>query len=204
MTDKLNLRERRRLATQAEIENAALDLFEKQGFERTTVDDIAAAAGVSQSTFFRYFRTKEDVALGANHAFEAGLTERLEGSGARASRLRDVEAAVADVLRELSSERTDVASRMLRVRRLVMRDPALRSAALRREAEQCARFLELLAAATGDGAVDTRARVLAEMVSAGLRATFDEWALLQEPGRGGDLVEVYRAVCARLREVVAD
>ena len=57
VTAKPDLRERRRLATQAEIEDAALDLFERQGCERTTVLEIARAAGVSQSTFFRYFAT---------------------------------------------------------------------------------------------------------------------------------------------------
>ncbi|MBR8639674.1 TetR family transcriptional regulator [Streptomyces tuirus] len=64
VTGTPDLRERRRLATQADIEDAALDLFERQGYERTTVLEIAAAAGVSQSTFFRYFATKEDAALG--------------------------------------------------------------------------------------------------------------------------------------------
>ena len=41
----------------------ALDLFEAKGYETTTVDEIAEAAGISRRTFFRQFRAKEDVVL---------------------------------------------------------------------------------------------------------------------------------------------
>ena len=43
------------------LELIALDLFTRQGFDQTTIDQIAAAAGVSKRTFFRYFDTKADV-----------------------------------------------------------------------------------------------------------------------------------------------
>ena len=57
------LRERKRLKTRAAIQTHALRLFRQQGYSATTVDQIAEAADVSPSTFFRYFPTKEDVAL---------------------------------------------------------------------------------------------------------------------------------------------
>lgn len=49
--------------TRARLQSVALDLFVRQGFEETTVEQIAAAAGVSHMTFFRYFPTKESVAV---------------------------------------------------------------------------------------------------------------------------------------------
>src|SRR5512146_1844355 len=60
----VSLRQRKRERTRAALIAAALELFERQGYEATTIDEIAAAADVSPRTFFRYFSTKEEVALG--------------------------------------------------------------------------------------------------------------------------------------------
>lgn len=57
------LRERKKAKTRAAIQQQALRLFRDQGYDATTVDQIADAAEVSPSTFFRYFPTKEDVVL---------------------------------------------------------------------------------------------------------------------------------------------
>ena len=59
----LGLRERKKVKTRAAIREHALRLFREQGYAETTVDQIADAAEVSPSTFFRYFPTKEDVVL---------------------------------------------------------------------------------------------------------------------------------------------
>ena|SRR3984893_107910 len=59
----LGLRERKKQRTRATLIDAAVELCDRQGFERTTVDQIAAIADVSPRTFSRYFPTKDAIAL---------------------------------------------------------------------------------------------------------------------------------------------
>jgi AcrR family transcriptional regulator len=64
-----------RAEVRRELVAAAVRLFRTRGYEETTVDDIAAAAGVGRRTFFRYFRSKED-AVSPDH--ETGLARIAE------------------------------------------------------------------------------------------------------------------------------
>ncbi len=58
-----SLRERKKAQTRAAIQTHALRLFREQGYDATTIEQIIEAADVSETTFFRYFPTKEDVVL---------------------------------------------------------------------------------------------------------------------------------------------
>jgi AcrR family transcriptional regulator len=60
---KLSLRERKKQKTRESIQREAMRLVGLQGYEQTTIEQIAAAADISPSTFFNYFPTKEDVVL---------------------------------------------------------------------------------------------------------------------------------------------
>ena len=75
--DDLGLRERKKLATRQAIADAALALADEHGPGAVTVDDIAAAAGVSPRTFFNYFATKEAAILGVDPQRRRDLLDRL-------------------------------------------------------------------------------------------------------------------------------
>lgn len=61
-------RERRRRETHARIAQTGLQLFLEHGYEATTLDAIAAAAGISRRTFFSYFRSKDEILLAVQDA----------------------------------------------------------------------------------------------------------------------------------------
>lgn len=64
MSTEPTLWQRSRQSAYAEITSIAMRLFLDQGFEQTTIDQIASTAGISRRSFFRYFGTKEDIVLG--------------------------------------------------------------------------------------------------------------------------------------------
>lgn len=68
--------------TAERLRDAAFDLFSTQGFDATTVDQIAARAEVGRTTFFRYFRTKEDVVFPDHTGLVAAVRARLQASPA--------------------------------------------------------------------------------------------------------------------------
>ena len=74
----MSLRERQRLQVRADIQRAAFDLFARDGFEDVTTEQIAAAAGVSASTYFRHVRNKEDLLLDPVRQGGAGIVTLLE------------------------------------------------------------------------------------------------------------------------------
>ncbi|MCP4965820.1 MAG: TetR family transcriptional regulator [bacterium] len=74
-----SLRQRNRARTMRELQSTALDLFEAAAFDTVTIDDVAAAGGVSASTIYRYFGTKENLVIwdGADRNITDELAERI-------------------------------------------------------------------------------------------------------------------------------
>ncbi|MFG1922949.1 TetR family transcriptional regulator [Cryptosporangium sp. NPDC048952] len=195
MTDITSLRERRRLATSAEIEAAAFELFAERGSEHTTVDDIAAAAGVSPRTFFRYFPTKEDAVLGVKRDFYAAVSEHMfpradDPGGAAAVGLGELAGATAAALDSFGAAARE---RMVRVRCLCEQDANLRHRSLLLDAEQC-RLRQ-------DQIGGSHPRLLVESLNVALTAALDDWAIRSAAGEDADLVEVFRTTCDVQRQL---
>ncbi|MBR8745266.1 TetR/AcrR family transcriptional regulator [Nocardiopsis sp. MG754419] len=117
------LRERTRRAVHREIAEAGMALFLEHGFEETTVDQIAEAAGISRRSFFRYFATKEDVVLG--DLIDRGHRVRAE----LAARPREEEpwVAVRAALLALRDQAWAGAEVELRIARMLIQAPSLRA-----------------------------------------------------------------------------
>lgn len=81
-TSETGLRERKRQETFERIAQASLRLFVEQGYEHTTLEQIAEAAGISRRTFFYYFKGKDDVLVGLQcDGFVRALARIFEGVG---------------------------------------------------------------------------------------------------------------------------
>jgi len=114
-------RQRKKTATRDRIRASALRLFRDQGYEATTVEQIAAAAGVSHMTFFRYFPAKEDVALSDSYdPLLVGLLEQTPATWPLVDRIR---AALLQGLRQVYDTERDA---LFAQNKLIVATPALR------------------------------------------------------------------------------
>jgi AcrR family transcriptional regulator len=113
----VGLRERKKARTRAAIREHALRLFREQGYEATTVEQIAEAAEVSPSTFFRYFPTKEDVVLVDD--YDPLLIEAFKAQPPELSAIAALRASMRAVFGALPAEQmAQERERMLLIRRV--------------------------------------------------------------------------------------
>jgi AcrR family transcriptional regulator len=150
------LRERKKARTRASIREHALRLFREQGYQATTVEQIAAAAEVSPSTFFRYFPTKEDVVL--QDDMDTRMIEALERQPAGLSPLAAVRAATREVFTGYSAADLDVLSQTAG---LTMTVSEVRARALDEFARTINVIGEAMAKRAGRPSDDLAVRVLA-------------------------------------------
>jgi AcrR family transcriptional regulator len=140
----VGLRERKKARTRSAIQEHALRLFLEQGYEATTVEQIAEAAEVSPSTFFRYFPSKQDVVLWDE--FDPMYMEAFRSQPAELSPIQALRAAFRVVLSGLSPEEWEVQRARTT---LVLSVPELRSAALDQFVEMVPVIADLVAERTG-------------------------------------------------------
>ncbi|MBP5939846.1 TetR family transcriptional regulator [Streptomyces acidiscabies] len=173
------LRERKKQHTRDALVRAALTLFTTQGFERTTVDEIVDAVEVSQRTFFRYFASKEAVALFVPGIAEDHFVRCLLERPAPEHPFEAMSEALKESLAALDEAIESVVPMELHMRgyRLIEETPALLAAHLRRSAELEERVAEIIAGREGtDLATDPRPRLVVALFSGVVRVAERDWA----------------------------
>jgi AcrR family transcriptional regulator len=179
----LGLRERKKARTRAAIREHAMRLFREQGYAETTVDQIADAAEVSPSTFFRYFPTKEDVVIGDD--FDGLLADALRAQPMELTPVQAVRAALKAVFADLPEE---VRERDRERHELMRRVPELRVAVLDEYTRSLRVLAALVAERLGRDENDLRVRVFAGAVVGVALATLGD-ATQQPPCDVGDLLD---------------
>jgi len=149
------LRELKKRRTRAAIQEHALRLFEAQGYDATTVEQIAAAAEVSPATFFRYFKTKEDVVI--EDDYDPLLAAALEKAPADLPPLRAIRYALREAFTEITPEEME---QVLSRTKLIMSVPALRARSLENLLATIDAVAPPLAARLGRPESDRTVRVL--------------------------------------------
>lgn len=165
-----SLRERKKARTREAIIDAALNLFERNGYDNTTIEDIAAAAEVSPRTFFRYFESKLDLIMTRtdSHADDFGplLADRPAGESLLDA-LREV------LLSQLDAQLDDPL--VLREFQVMLSTPSLRTMAREHFYEEEAGLVQGVAARLGLDEDSLAAHVIGSMIAAALWAAVNCW-----------------------------
>jgi AcrR family transcriptional regulator len=178
----LGLRERKKLRTRRAIRHEAFRLFAEQGYENTTVDQIAAAAEVSPSTFFRYFPTKEDLVV--TDDYDPFLESALRARPAEEPPLAILKFAMTEGLRLiLDEDREEILARMLISRQI----PALRARAMAEAENSRGVLLRVLSERTGRAVDDYDLRVVVAAALGAATTAMDAWT---ESGGRADIVRL--------------
>lgn len=173
MTGKIvSLREQNKATTRRELARYGMELFLKQGFATTTIDQIVEPLGIARRTFFRYFNTKEDLVFAWNEEKTTALVNELNARPRQEKPYKAVCQALSSLLK-LYDARPDLALAMMR---LLKETPSL----VGRDLENRLIWEQALAAALvereGKKAMSPlKARIVVGTVMTAWAAALDEW-----------------------------
>ena len=138
-------RQRKKTATRDRIRASALRLFREQGYDATTVEQIATAAGVSHMTFFRYFPAKEDVVL--SDGYDPLIASFIAQTPATWPLTQRIRAVLVEGLRQVYDTDRDT---LLAQNKLITATPALRERLWASQVDTQQLILQALAATPDD------------------------------------------------------
>jgi mycofactocin system transcriptional regulator len=162
---------RPRATSRADLERLGFLLFAQQGFEATTVDEIAGAAGIGRRTFFRYFSSKNDLVWGDFERHLAGFRDLLRASSPDAGTMAALREAVVEFNRFDPAVVPWHRQRM----ELILKVPALQADATLRYASWRAIVVEFAAARTGLSPCDMLPRLVGNTVLAAAVTAYECW-----------------------------
>lgn len=157
--------------TRARVQQAALELFTRTGFEQVTADEIADAAGISRRTFFRCFATKADAVWGEFEAHVARLEELLAATRDDQPVLASICAAYVEVNDYAAEDLPTLRQRMA----LILGEPALQAHSQVRYAEIDRVVAEHVARRTGQSPEALLPRLVATSTRAAATTAFEVW-----------------------------
>ncbi|HEX2195561.1 MAG TPA: TetR family transcriptional regulator [Actinomycetota bacterium] len=190
----MTLRDDKKAQTRSALRAAALRLFRRQGFDGTTVDEIAAEAGVSRTTFFRYYPTKEAVVFDRGREIGEVFRQWIAERPRRENPLEAFEGALLALAREARKD-PELARESLAMEELFRRNPALRRRQTELTQEQVALIAQALADRDG-GPVDAEHRLAAAI---GLVVSQDVRDLWHQSGGTADVEALLRRHFATIR-----
>ncbi len=162
---------KRKVTTRGELERVALELFVERGFDATTVEEVAAAAGIGRRTFFRYFASKNDVVWGEFDALLADMARWLDGVDDEVP----LWAAVADaVVRFNSLPAAAMAAHRERME-LILHVPALQAHSTLRYAVWRRVVADFAARRLGVAAEDLEAQLVGHLALGTAVAAYEAW-----------------------------
>ncbi len=162
----------RRPATSAgELEHVALRMFDERGFDETTVEDIAAAAGIGRRTFFRYYASKNDAAWGDFDSQLGRMRAALAATPPAVGVLDALRTAILDFNRYPAAEAVWHRRRMV----LILRTPALTAHSTLRYAGWRAVVADFVAARTGAAPGDLIPQAVAGAFLGVALAAYEQW-----------------------------
>ena len=164
------LRERKKAQTRDALIECALDLFERQGYDATTIEDIAAAANVSPRTFFRYFDSKLEL-VRAPKQKEGDLADLVAARPADEGPVTAVQQALRAVISELLVH-DEVALRLIRV---MFTTPSLRADALDHFQDHTGELVDVCSTRMGADPGDLAPRVVAAAIGITMWTVVDRW-----------------------------
>lgn len=167
----MGLAERKRQVVRDELTDAALQLVAFQGFEETTVEQIVAKAGVSRRTFFRYFRSKEDVLVQFLDDLGAEICADLRARPAEEPPAEAVRAA----LLAFTEHHRAYPEKAVGLSRTIYYTPALRARFVERQDHWRADLTAELAARTGAAPDDLRPALAATVAISTLDVAMARW-----------------------------